>query len=1061
MLSKFTGKVVKRNGVNESEILEYLGDLPENDVHLPMLVRQMQTPVGIVPLVGAGMSAPFDFPQWTKFLQDLAKRVGKSAAIDELMAAGKYEEAAEDLISALQKTKFQDLIEHYFGDQVLAGKQLTGAITHVPYLNRGPVITTNFDRLLERTFQLADCPFELVVWHSKVNLAIRAFEEDRPVLLKIHGDWQDSEDRVLTLTEYRENYGDPDCAINFSLPLPQLFKLLAIRPLLFLGASLNQDRTVSILKRVAQDLPSSRHYAVVEKPAAEAECQKRAEYLAAHNIRPIWYPTGRHDTIERLLAYLREQAPESLRRSALKSAGKPQIARPDMIPKPLSSFIGREQECKELRALVMANRLLTITGPPGSGKTRVALEVARSLQTEFDAVWFVELSQLQEPALVPQRVAAILGIREQASRPPTEVIADFLKSGKYLLALDNCEHLIEACASLVDYLLRECPPLKILTTSRATLNLGGEHVFIIPPLALPEAALTADPAGLLAFDSVTLLLDRARALSNFRITPENAGAVASLCRGLEGMPLAIELAAAQLGVLTVHQILEHMNQSLELLAGGIGGTTERQWATLKEAINLSYGMLNAEQSIFFLRLSIFHRGWTWEAAVEICREKPQNEFDVLRLMNQLHRMSLIVVEEKAGQKRFRLLDSIREFARDRLIEAGEENSLVPRHAAWFLQLAEKAAPEFLKRNQKQWLDTLAIEVDNLRAAILWAVTVRQAESALRLTASLWRLMEIRGFYREGIDRLKTVLEMPETMTYPELRSKAMSGLGMLLYRQGDLINSEGYFKQSLEIERECNNQLGIANALNDLGNVRHVKGDFEAARSLFVESLEIERKSGTPRGVAVALFNLGKTARRAGLTDDAAGLLCDSLKSFVDEGNLREAAFPLNELAKIELTLGNLDESAKYAQRSLEIRTQLADQKGVSETMRTLGRISIKQGDLNRANKLFGESLELARGVNDLLGIAELLEQFAFLHALQQELESCARLCSVAEKLRDQMHAALSPGERAERDSYLDAARAVLGGVDFAKNWETGKSLAVTDAVELAVRPRGKNAGVQ
>ena len=205
----------------------------------------------------------------------------------------------------------------------------------------------------------------------------------------------------------------------------------------------------------------------------------------------------------------------------------------------------------------------------------------------------------------------------------------------------------------MDYLLRGCPPLKILTTSRATLNLGGEHVFIIPPLALPEAALTADPAGLLAFDSVTLLLDRARALSNFRITPENAGAVASLCRGLEGMPLAIELAAAQLGVLTVHQILEHMNQSLELLAGGIGGTTERQWATLKEAINLSYGMLNAEQSIFFRRLSIFHRGWTWEAAVEICREKPQNEFDVLRLMNQLHRMSLIVVEEKAGQKRFR------------------------------------------------------------------------------------------------------------------------------------------------------------------------------------------------------------------------------------------------------------------------------------------------------------------------------------------------------------------------------------------------------------------------
>jgi predicted ATPase len=748
-----------------------------------------------------------------------------------------------------------------------------------------------------------------------------------------------------------------------------------------------------------------------------------------------------------------------------RSEGTPPQEQADTVPSPLTSFIGRGQEQKLLRGLLQRNKLLTITGPPGAGKTRVAIELARSVRAEFDSVWFVELSQLEEEGFVPQRVATVLGIREQAPRPPTEVLADFLRSGKYVLVLDNCEHLIKACGHLANYLLRHCPQLKMLATSRTILNVAGEQIYAMPPLHLPDPERLPGLDELSRIDSIQLLLERARARSNFKLTDQNASEVAALCRGLEGIPLAIELAAAQLDTLTVGEILNRLNQQLDLLVGGAGGEEERQWASLEEAITLSYTLLDDAQRVLFCRLSIFHRGWTLEGAAAICGEeqkdvpeadrfihKTQQELDIVKRLGQLYHRSLLVSEETNGKKRFRLLDAIRAYAQRQLANAAEQSGIAERHAKWFVGLAEKAEPEFLKKDQAQWLDALTAEADNLRAAIQWAVANCETEIALRLTGALWRLTEIRGYYSEGIYRLKMALDLPGSTAYPALRSKALSGLGVLFYRQGDITAAETHFRQSLEIERHLNNLPGIANALNDLGNVAHMKGDFQAARACFNESLEIERKTGNTRGIAVAFFNLGKTARRLGAVDEAAKLLQYSLQSFESEGNLREAAFPLNVLSWLALERGDLGAALDYVDRSLKIREKLADKKGVADSKRTLGAIRMQQGDFHRAYEELWKSAELARGVDDKLGIAESLEQFAAFAAIKKDFISCVTLISMAEKLRCEIRIPLAGTERTVRDSQLGSARSRLGEQVFVESWEEGRLWSIVEAFGAAAR---------
>jgi predicted ATPase len=1041
--------------MTDAEMLAFLGNQPDNDVNLGMLVSNMSA-AGIVPFVGAGMSTPFGFPQWSAFLRDLATRARLTDAIEARIRDGQYEEAAEDLTKALTPIGFQDLVRYHFGDHVLEGKKFTGAIAVIPEISRGPVFTTNFDHVLERVFQNAGSPFDLVVSASAARLADQALQGSNRVLLKLHGDWFDADTRVLTLSQYKQTYGDPDRGIDFELPMPRLLLSLSVRPVLFLGCSLNQDRTVAIFKEVAKK-SKPMHFAIVQMPGTQEEYLQRRSYLLnERGIRPIWYPTNQHEKIEAMLRYLAERLP--------KKAGA------DNLPISATTFIGREEERGAVRDLLRSHRLLTIAGPPGSGKTRLALEVAKSLRRDYEAVWFVDFAQhgsedvekVAPLAFVLQRVATVLKLDKPGQAADVGVLVNHLGNHRYLILLDNCEAFTGAIRDMVVPLIEHCPGLTIVCTSRRLLGWDGvEQIYDLPPLKTPDPNHLPDLQQLAKIDSVQLLIERVRAGSVFRLNDAKARKVSMLCRALEGIPLAIELAAAQLRTLDLDTLLGRLDQRLALLTRQTVTVEERQWASLTEAMNVSYELLDDEQKRLFRRLEVFHRGWTREAAAGIWADRTQNDIVVLRLLGDLHAMSVILIEEEeSGAKRYRMLDFIRDYARERLRESGEETAVRTRHAAWFADFSEKAAPELLKKDQAPWLDALVREADNFRAALTWAIEARDAELALRITASLWRMMEIRGYYREGVQRLEQALAMPQGNNVAALRAKTLSGLGMLTYRQGDMETAERYFSECLKLEKRLKNRAGVANALNDLGNVAQMKGDYEKASERYAQCLKLERRAANNRAISVALFNLGSIERSRGLSDAATKLLTESLQRFRADSNLREAAFPLNALALLAIRNRDFDAALKYANESLDIRRDLGDKKGEADTMRTLAALYVRRGEFASSYDKLWQSVTAAHEVNDRLGLAESFELFAEFGAGLGNLTAAVRLYSAADKIRAEIRIPLSPVERADRGAVLQRARGAMSAEEFAAAWSAEAPLDVAAALGTSENLRTNVAGL-
>jgi predicted ATPase len=1042
------------------ELLEFLGNLPDNDVNLPVLAQQMVSGTGVVPFIGAGLSAPYRFPQWGAFIRDMAKRAGVADEVERHLDALQYEEAAE-LLQQRMHSRFQDLIAHYFGDQVLEGVEFRGAAALVPHVAVGPVITTNFDRLLENVFKQAGCPFPVTVWHDRVDAAIESMSHNGLLLLKLHGDWQFPGERVLTLSEYRAHYGKSKTKINFHLAIPHVLALMVTRPMLFLGCSLKQDRTGQIIRQLADRNPAFRHFAILEYPENEAQYRERIDELSLANIRPIWYPQKQHEKIEQILAFLAEKVPEPLR-LVKKTA-------PDTLPAKKSTFIGRKAEQKDLREKILRYRLVTVVGAPGAGKTRLTVEVARALEPEFNACWFVPLSQLPDAAAIPQRIAHVTQTKGQIGKDLMDVVSAALKPGKQLLILDNCETAIEECGRLANKLSTECPELHLVLTSRVDLGnavaAGAEHVYRVPPLELPDPERLPSLEALASIDSVELLLERASERSDLHLTEANALKVAKLCRGLDGIPLAVELVAAQLDMLSLDSVLEHWGDHLDF-ASTIGVGPEQQIATLRNTIRLSYDLLGREQNgerlrVLFRRLSVFHRGWTAEAALAVCGDLSQGsggktEKDVVELLKPLRRASLIEIEESAGVKRYRYLDPIREFALEELVKTGEEETFSARHAYWATQFAERLAPELLTGRQAISIAALVADADNLRGAILWAKDHQDAETALRLTSALWRLMEIKGFYREGCARLRMALSAPNAEKFPALRSKAFSGLSVLAYRQGDLATAEQASKESLKLERTSGTRAGVANAINDLGNVSQQRGQYYRALRLYRVSLALERGNGNARGIAVALFNTGRQAMNLGKLDEAIKDLEESLKLFDDAGNQREASFALNSLGKLLHMQGRDEPALRYADRSLQIRRELGDQRGTAEAMRTRAAVLVAREEFTAAFDLLKQSGDIVFDIGDQRGVAETLEHLALLANAQGSPSTAAALFAAAQKLRDDLHAPLPPAEHPARDAQIEHARSALGVPAFAAEWEKGLWTPPKEAFLLGVNGKSQ-----
>ncbi len=540
-------------------------------------------------------------------------------------------------------------------------------------------------------------------------------------------------------------------------------------------------------------------------------------------------------------------------------------ARPNNLPIQLTSFIGREREIAEVKRLLGAARLVTLTGSGGAGKTRLALQVAAELLEQYpDGVWVIELAALSDHTLVPNAVMSTLNIPEQRGRPLTETLIEFLRPKALLLIVDNCEHLLTACAELTGSLLRSCPNLRLLATSREPLGIPGEIIWRIPSLSFPDSRSLPSLEHLTQYEAVRLFAERAATSApGFGMTADNVPAVVQVCQRLDGIPLAIELAAARVKVLAVEQIANRLDDRFRLLTGGARIVLPRH-QTLLAMMDWSYEVLSEKERAVLRRLSVFAGGCTLEAVEGICSGNGVAATDVLNVVAQLVDKSLVVVETRGEEARYRLLETVRQYARDRLAESQEMTEVQTRHLDWYRALAEQAAPKLRGSDQKAWLERLEMEHDNIRAALDWSgKLVGGAEAGLRLAGSLSWFWFMHGHMNEARQWLERALSAG-THGSASARAKVLAGTGIIARRQGDYNRGQAALEESLILLRELGDHWGIGFSLHHLGHVADEAIGYGRAKALFQESLVAFRAAGDKWGVAasVRLCSVGVTMPR-------------------------------------------------------------------------------------------------------------------------------------------------------------------------------------------------------
>lgn len=685
------------------------------------------------------------------------------------------------------------------------------------------------------------------------------------------------------------------------------------------------------------------------------------------------------------------------------------------LPLALSSFIGRERELVEIKRHLTMTRLLTLTGTGGAGKTRLAIEVAGGLAATFPGgAWLVELAPLPDPELVPRAVAAALGLREEPGRPLVSTLLDDLRSRNLMLILDNCEHLIEATARLAEALLSSCPGLRVLATSREPLGVTGEVCWPVRPLSVPAADHRHAVESLAGYESVRLFVERTRSrLPGFELTGANSRSVAEVCRKLEGIPLAIELATARMAVLAVEQVADRLDDSLGLLTGGVR-TADPRHQTLRAALDWSYEPLSGTERALFRRLSVFAGGWTFEAA-EAVGAGDGIEDGVLDLLGRLVSKSLVTVQAgRPGAVRYGMLEPVRQYAHEKLEQSGEAEEAHRRHAAFFLALAEGAEPELLGPHPVPGLERLAEEHDNFRAALSWALDAPGAEDrvelGLRIAVALARFWGVhgvgegRGWLEKGLSR---------NGAPAPVRAKALNEAGWLSLFQGD---------QDMAVEM------------------------LEESRSLF-EAL------GDRRGAATALANLGfavahrcESGRLAVLREKAGELLGEPLDP-------RTRAHLLNFLALAALEAGDDEQAISLAGTGLELYRRLEDAQGIAISLAALGMAALKAGDPARASGYFEEVLRMLRRMGDKMGIAYCLLGLGGVAGEQARPDRAARLWGAAESLREAIGMGLSPFDRSQTryEERLSAAYSLMDEESWEAAWSEGRAMSPEEAIEYAL----------
>ena len=685
---------------------------------------------------------------------------------------------------------------------------------------------------------------------------------------------------------------------------------------------------------------------------------------------------------------------------------------PSNLPLQLTTFIGRQAEITEITALLSArspSRLVTLTGPGGIGKTRLALQTAVGLLHLFpDGIWFVDLTSLSASELVPQTLASTLGIVEAEGQPVQETLIAYLRSKQVLIVLDNCEHLIQACAQLAEKILRSCARVQIVSTSREPLGISGEVNFRVPPLSLPQDQDRTSHT-VMGHEAVQLFIERARRIQpSFTLTEANALSLARICRHLDGMPLAIELAAARLTVLDVEQIAVRLDDRFHLLTSGSRTALPRH-QTLRAVIDWSYDLLSGQERVLLRRLSIFAGGWTLEAAESVVGDHESLPAgNVLDLLAHLVDKSLVVDERQPGADvHYRMLETVRQYAHEKLVTSGEEAQVQQRHLEFFLGLAERAEARVRGHEQIEWLARLTNEHDNLRAALAGSLEQKNAEAALLLAGALFPFWHIRGYISEGrrwLEAAMAVENQVDTLKHSPCRAKALLAHGVLAYVQGDRLTAQSTLEESLSIYRELNDRVGMGHVLHRLAAIPFWHGDYATARSLYEESLSIFQEAGDAWGIGNSLYGLARLARWEGNFKVAYSFFEESAAILRQVGDRQSLTRPLEYLAWEVWFQGDLERGRALLEESLSSYRALGAKSGLPHTLGWLSEMAVLRGDYATAQSLEEQALSFGRELGRKQDVAWSLGRLGEIYCRQGNFREARVYYEESKRLFEEMN---------------------------------------------------------